>query len=144
MQYWRLFLVGAWTAKTLNGFSLEQTPEQANIAAAAAVAAYLFTGQLSGSATEILIPLASAAILVIATIPGIVRSVLITRTSAFLGRISCSLYLSLATVLFVLVHAIPGRVSAPGALLLYFPAALLIAYCFCALVEGPWLHLERS
>lgn len=71
------------------------------------------------------------------------RAVLNSPIPRFLGRISYSLYLVHATVLFALTFALHGKVSPGAVFCLYVPAALLISTAFCYIVEEPFIRLSR-
>ena len=66
------------------------------------------------------------------------------RPPAWLGRISYSLYLVHATVLFALVHLFLGRLTRMELLVPYLVGALGLATLFFFLVEAPSIHLSRS
>jgi peptidoglycan/LPS O-acetylase OafA/YrhL len=63
---------------------------------------------------------------------------------AWLGRVSYSLYLVHATVLFALVHLFFPRVSRLGLLMPYLVISLTLAFLFFFMVEKPSMRLSRS
>jgi peptidoglycan/LPS O-acetylase OafA/YrhL len=66
------------------------------------------------------------------------------RLPAWLGRISYSLYLVHATVLFALVHLFFGRLTRLDLLAPYLVCALTLATLFFFIIEKPSIHLSRT
>jgi peptidoglycan/LPS O-acetylase OafA/YrhL len=61
----------------------------------------------------------------------------------FLGRISYSLYLVHATVLFALAFLPQDGVPRAVAFLIYLPTTLLLSTIFCILIEEPFMQIGR-
>lgn len=83
-------------------------------------------------------------LLVVALCSGRVSQLLHHASVTWLGKISYSLYLVHATVLFALVYLLFGPLSRLQLLLPYLVLALLAAAGFYALVESPSIRLSRS
>jgi len=83
-------------------------------------------------------------VLIVALSSHRVSRVLNHRLPAWLGRISYSLYLVHATVLFVLVHLLLGRFTRLQILIPYLVGALGMAALFYFAVEKPSIRLSRS
>jgi peptidoglycan/LPS O-acetylase OafA/YrhL len=62
----------------------------------------------------------------------------------FLGRISYSLYLLHATVLFALTATVFGRMPQPSFIGLYVGTVLVLSTLFNRFVELPFIRLSRS
>jgi peptidoglycan/LPS O-acetylase OafA/YrhL len=71
------------------------------------------------------------------------RKFLNSPVPRFLGRISYSLYLVHATVLFALAFMLQGRITRIVAFLIYLPTALVLSTIFCILIEEPFMNLGR-
>ena len=73
-----------------------------------------------------------------------VRAVLVSAPLAWLGRISYSLYLVHATVLFGLAEVLKGTIPAAAFFALYVAVALGTAWVFFRLVEKPFIELSHK
>lgn len=71
------------------------------------------------------------------------RTMLLHRLPIYLGKISYSQYLTHATVLFVLVRLLHGRVAVPLVFMLYLAGTLAVGAAFNWLVEEPSIRLGR-
>jgi peptidoglycan/LPS O-acetylase OafA/YrhL len=72
-----------------------------------------------------------------------VGSFLRSAIPQFLGRISYSLYLVHATVLFALVHLLYGRWPLALILALFLPLSITLAWLFHLAIEVPAIHAGR-
>lgn len=72
------------------------------------------------------------------------RRFLLSAVPVFLGRVSYSLYLLHATVLFGLIHAGEGRIALWQVFVLYMAITLLAAGAMHRLVEEPSIALGRA
>jgi peptidoglycan/LPS O-acetylase OafA/YrhL len=71
------------------------------------------------------------------------RVLLHTRVLLFVGRISYSLYLLHATVLYITLHLFYGTLPKPLLFLLYLAASIIAAALSYSLVEVPAMELGR-
>lgn len=71
------------------------------------------------------------------------RRILLHRWSIYLGKISYSQYLTHATILFILVRLLHGRVAVPALLMIYLAATIGFGAGFNWLVEEPSIRLGR-
>lgn len=72
------------------------------------------------------------------------RAFLLSPAPQFLGRISYSLYLVHATVLFAVVSALHGRIHLIPMFVLYLMVSLTAGWIFCLAVEEPFAGLSRQ
>jgi peptidoglycan/LPS O-acetylase OafA/YrhL len=86
----------------------------------------------------------SAGLIVVAMNSVSTKRLLQTEVPQFLGRISYSLYLVHAAVLFALTAILWGKISPLYFGLLYVVSALLIGTLFNRFVERPFIRLSRS
>lgn len=72
-----------------------------------------------------------------------IGAILRSAVPQFLGRISYSLYLVHATVLFALVHLLYGRWPMPGVLALFLPLSIVLSWLFHHAIEVPAISAGR-
>jgi peptidoglycan/LPS O-acetylase OafA/YrhL len=92
---------------------------------------------------DMLIVIGAAGLLIVAISSERARSTLNTPVPKFLGRISYSLYLIHAVVLYIMVTNFRNSISHPLLILLFIPLAVAASWGFYTAVEAPFMRLSR-
>jgi peptidoglycan/LPS O-acetylase OafA/YrhL len=92
---------------------------------------------------EIAIMLGACGVILVSMFSQNIRNALRSRVPEFLGRISFSLYLTHATVMFTLVNLLYGKMSNLAISGIAVVVSLGVGYVFCLVVEEPALRLGK-
>ena len=150
MGWTSLFIAGAITARAV----LSEDSHIPRIfsrkpIALLSVIIFLFAGYLRlplhgpGFLTQVPCAVGGLATICAALYNADLRSFLNTRVLQFMGRVSYSLYLLHATVLYILLHLFFGVFSTTALFVLYISASFLMAAISYKLIERPSLELGR-
>lgn len=146
-----LFLAGITIARELGRMGRWQwTQGQWLLLGAASLVAYwgghVFKSMRHGLwGLEILLTgVGAAGIILVAMHQERVRALLVSVPLAWLGRVSYSLYLVHATVLFTMAMLLKGTIPGGVFFVIYVAIALLTAWVFYLLVEKPFIELSHK
>lgn len=145
-----LFIAGAIAAREVNRLPRQLAgPFSRRLVALSCIALFLFASYLtkwlpgSESVARGLCIAGALGTLCAALYNRDLRVLLHTRVLLFVGRISYSLYLLHATVLYVTLHLFYGALPKPLLFLLYLVASIITAAMSYSLVEVPAMELGR-
>ncbi|GAC1355873.1 MAG: acyltransferase [Acidobacteriaceae bacterium] len=148
-----IFLLGILTAKYLDrlGDWYSQLPNPGKVLLAAVSFTLYSRGHLLMSSpkvglwrvAELSTAVGAIGFLILALHSPVAQSFLLSRAPRFLGRISYSLYLVHATVLFAVVSGTRGRLSLPEMFALYLTLSIVAGWAFCVAVEEPFARLSK-
>jgi peptidoglycan/LPS O-acetylase OafA/YrhL len=116
---------------------------QRNIFAIVSLVFYNYGTNYQSRLNHVLIVSGAVGLIILAIYSDSARRLLQRPVPMFLGKISYSLYLVHATVLFTLVFLLHTKVSRTTIFILYVPLALGLATIFHRIVEEPSIWLSR-
>jgi peptidoglycan/LPS O-acetylase OafA/YrhL len=154
LHFAAFFILGSLLAKNLhrvNGWYKRLHPFAAAILALVAFLVYCGTNsdivsrhlRIRGDFYDWGTATGALMIMILAMNASLFHAFLTSRFIHHLGKISYSLYLMHATVLFSLVHTLRGRIPMTVLLLIYLAITLVITEIFYLLIEHPTMLLGR-
>jgi peptidoglycan/LPS O-acetylase OafA/YrhL len=152
IEYIAVFFMGILLAKSyvpLSAKYLRSSRWSKVLLALASAALYLGWHRLSKigpfwHAGDIPVAVGAAGLLLIGANSRVPKAILLSKTPAFLGRISYSLYLVHTTVLFAMAAALHGKVDNLTFFVIYVPLAIFLSWLFYLAVEEPFTYVSRK